>query len=349
MVIRLRTAFFVILGAIIVWFLYLERGILTPFIVAAIFAYIFNPIVSFLSSRIKLPRAVSVIIIWAIIISILSFGGYWFVKRAIAESVALRSFLRDWIPNARAQIYLLPEFARPTINEALSSLQKTLIGSSISLFAIFPQAISGIISFFIFFISSIYFLHDGRNFFDKFLLAIPKEHRIDAEILLRKINVALGDYLRGQLLVILVSFSMFLVFFTVLGVRFSFILALISGFLEVIPLLGPYAAGALAVTVVLLTGASHFDLSPFQATLVVVIGSFLIRQVQDYLITPRIMGRVVRVHPLVVLFAIIAGGNVAGILGMILAVPTAAVVKVLLEYSMDKVNDASLPKSTKNT
>lgn len=338
MTIRLRTAFFIFLGITALWFLYTEREILSPFVLAAIFAYIFNPVVSFLSSKIRLPRTLSIILIWAIIIGFLTVGGMFIVRRAVAESAGLKEYIRDWTAMAKTQSIALPEFVRPTLNEALSSLQKTVFTTSVSLFAIFPQAVSGIISFFIFLISSFYFLKEGRNVFDKFLNLIPMDYRLEVEILLRKINEVLGDYLRGQLLVILTSFLLFFTFYTIIGVKFALILALIAGFLEVVVLIGPLASGALAAVVVLLSGVSNFNLNALQAVAVVIAGNFVIRQIQDYVVTPNIMGRVVKLHPLVILFAVLAGGHMAGILGLVLAVPIAAVIRIVLLFLLDKIN-----------
>lgn len=339
MVIRLRTAFFIFLTILSIWFFYIEREILTPFVLAGIFAYIFNPIVTFLSSKIKLPRVMSVILIWAIIIGGLSVVGMFIVKQAIVESVGFKKHLGEWTGMANDQINLLPDFLRPTLNDSISSLQEILLTTSVSVFSVFPQALSGIIDFSLFLASTIYFLNEGSGIFDKFLNLIPKDYRLEAEILLRKINVVLGRYLRGQLLVILSSFLMFLAFYSVLGIDFALMLALISGFLEIVVLIGPIIAGIITIIVVLLTGISNFNLSPLQSVLVVVVGSFIVRQIQDYVVTPHIMGKVVKLHPLVVLFAVVAGGNLAGILGLILAVPIAAVLKIILEFSFDKINE----------
>lgn len=339
MTIRLRTAFFIILTLLAGWFLYVEREILAPFVLAAIFAYIFNPVVSFLSSKIKLPRAISIILIWAVIIAILSISGMFVIRRAIAEFSGLKEYLEEWTYLARDQVAILPEFVRPTLNEGLSSLQRAFVTTSISLFSVFPQAVSGIISFFIFLLSSFYFLKEGGNIFDKFLNLVPRDFRVEIEILLRRINLVLGNYLRGQLLVILTSFLLFFTFYTILGVKYALVLALISGILEVVIWIGPLVSGTVAVVVVFLTGASNFELNNLQATLVVIVGNFIIRQVQDAVVTPNIMGRVVKLHPLVILFAVLAGGHIAGILGLLLAVPVAAVIRILLEFSLDKINE----------
>ncbi len=312
---------------------------MVPFILASIFAYIFNPLVSFVTNRIKLPRALVIIIIYAAILISLTFLGINIARRAIEESQGLRESVEGWIGVARGEAYKLPDFVGPSVREALASMQSTLLASSVSFFAIFPQAISGIASFFIFLVSGFYLLKEGRSVFDKLLFYMPKDYRIDAEILLRKINTVLHAYLRGQLITILISFTFFFIFLSVLGVEFTLILALISGFSEIIPIIGPIISTAIIIGVILLTGVSNFDLGHVQAVIIITIGSFAIRQLQDLFITPNIMGRIVKLHPFIVLFAVISGGHLGGILGLILAVPIAATIKILLEFSLDKINE----------
>ena len=348
MVIHLKTAFLIVLGILVIWFLYLEKEILSPFIIAAIFAYVFNPIVGFLHSKIKLPRVLSIILVWIVIILVVGIFGVWLIRGAIAESVALQRYIHDWASIAKGQLDLLPSFARPALAETLSSLQKTLFVSSISLLSIFPQALSGVVGFFIFLLSSFYFLKEGRNIFDKILLVVPKDYRIEAEILIRKVNLVLGDYLRGQFLVVIISFSLFFVLLTIMGVKFALILAVISGFLEVIPLLGPPTGALITVLVILVTGVSNFNLNPLQAAAIIVVVTFIIRQFLDYLIIPRIMSKIVKLHPLLVIFAVLSGGRLAGVLGLILAVPIAAVVRIIFEFFLDKVNEKEYQTTNKN-
>ena len=82
-----------------------------------------------------------------------------------------------------------------------------------------------------------------------------------------------------------------------------------------------------------------YSLAPIQTSIIVVIIYFVLRQLQDYLIIPHVMGRITRLHPLIILFAVLAGGHSGGILGLLLAVPIAAVLKILLEFSVDTIND----------
>jgi predicted PurR-regulated permease PerM len=340
---RIRTVFFMILAFIGFLFLYSQRAILTPFIIAGIFAYIFNPLVNFFSHKIRLPRTLSVVIIYFLIISVISICVYLTAQVFISESVEFRNSINLYLNNARNEINLLPPEARNTAYQALLSIKNADFLKTSSLFAIFPRAITGFIFLVIFLVSSFYFLKEGRNIVEKILVFVPRSYKVEVEILLRKINTVLGGYLRGQIfMVILVSFILF-VCLAILGVKFALIIAIFSGIAEIIPWIGPIIAGAFAVISVLLTGGSTtFNLPPIQTSIVVVIIYFVVRQIQDYLIVPHMMGRITKLHPVIVLFAVLVGEHTAGVLGLLLAVPVAAVLKILLEFSVDTINDADL-------
>lgn len=339
MVINLRTVFFVALGIVFIWFLYIERAILTPFILAAIFAYIFNPVVDFFSEKIKFPRTISILLIYALIIAAIAFLSILLTKRIINESSELGNYVDNLIDTTKKEVNNLPDFIRPVVDETLISLKKSKIFSGEFLFVLFPKAISRIVSFLIFLFSAFYFLKEGRVMIDKLLNLVPDKDRIDVEILARKINSVFKGYLRGQIfLVFLVSLILF-VALSVIGVRFALILAIFSGFAEIVPIIGPITAGAVAVLVVLITGQSNFSLNPFQAAIIVAAVYFFVRQFQDYFITPYVMGKIVQLHPLLILFAVLAGGHLAGVLGFILAVPIAASIKIILQFFLDRINE----------
>lgn len=341
MTIRLRTAFFLLIGILFLWFLYIERAILTPFVLGGIFAYVFNPIVNFLSHSIKLPRVVSVVVIYALIIGIMINFGVILSGRVIEESSQFSNYVRGLTNAASDQIHALPAWAQPTVESALMSLQNSKLFSPENLFSLFPQAISRIVSFILFLFAGFFFLKEGRSMFDKLLTFVPNDYKIEVEILVRRINAVLNGYLRGQIfMVFLVSLVLFTAL-SILGVRFALILAIFSGFAEIVPIVGPIVATSVAAIVTFFTGTSNFPLSSFQGAVVVVVVYTVTRQLQDYFVIPYVMGKITKLHPLVILFSVIAGEHLMGILGLILAVPIAATLKILLEYSMDKVNEHS--------
>jgi predicted PurR-regulated permease PerM len=339
MTLRLRSAFLIATGILVLWFLYVERAILTPFILAAIFAYIFNPLVNFFSHRLKLPRTLSVLIIYLVIISIVVLSAITLSKRVIEESSELGRQATVITQTAKIQISSLPDWLRPTINDTLKTFESTKTFSYSSIFSVFPKAFSGILSLIIFFFAAFYFLKEGRSMSDRALHFVPNDYKVEVDILIRRINAVLGGYLRGQVFLVFFVSAVLFVFLSIFGVRFSLILAVFSGFAEIVPIIGPIVAVTVAALVAFLGGTANFGLSPVQLVLWIVIVYTVVRQVQDYFVTPHVMGRITQLHPLIILFAVIAGGHTAGIIGLILAVPIAGVVKIIFEYSLGKIND----------
>lgn len=345
MTIRLRTAFLIGIGVLALWFLYVQREILAPFILAGIFAYIFNPFVNFISHRTRLPRTLSVIIIYLLIVGVIVILSIFVTKRILEESDELRIYINTVVQTTRHEVNTLPDWIRPVTEEMLTSLQESKILSVSSVFGLFPKAISRIISFLIFLFSGFYFLKEGRRIFDSFMRFVPNEYKIEGEILIRKINSVVGRYLRGILLLIFIVSLMTFIALSILGIRFALILAIFTGFAEIVPFIGPITATAVAALVALVNGSSNFSIAPIQAALIVIVIYFALRQLQDYFISPYVIGRFVGLHPLVILFAVIAGGHIWGALGFILGVPIAATLKILLEFSLDKINEQSNKKS----
>ncbi len=348
MTIRLRTAFIVTVTIFVLWFLYIERVILVPFVLAAIFAFIFNPVVTFLSRRIRLPRSISVILIYSIIVAVIGGFGFFLTKQITNESSELKGFIERLPETTKDQISTLPPWAQTPASDAVSYFENLKVLSFSSIFNFFPEALSGVVSFFIFLFAGFYFLKEGRYMLDRFLRFVPNDYKIEIEILIRKINNVLGRYLRGQLLLVFIVSLMHFIALSILGVKFALILAIFSGILEIVPIIGPIVAGAVAFSVVLITGQIGFGLTPLQGAIVVAIVYFVFRQFEDYFIIPHVMGRLVKLHPLLIFFAALSGGHIGGILGIILAVPIVAALRIVLEFFIDMINQRSrLPQRSR--
>lgn len=338
MTIRLRTIFFTILAIVGAWLLFAVHTILAPFVWAAIFAYICNPLVNVLSKKAHLPRWLSVFVVFLFLIVTLTILGTLITRRLIEESSEIRDSIISVLVSTKAQISTLPDWMRPSAADFVTSLQKSRFTNSISLIPFFPKAVSRIISFFIFLVSAFYFLKDGSVFFEKGVTFIPNKYKIDVEIVFRKINSVLGGYLRGQIfLVVLMSFVTF-VALSILGVKFAVFLGVFSGFAEIVPIIGPIVAAAVSITVVLLTGHVNFGLTPVYGAIAVAILYFVLRHAEDYFVIPHIMGRITKLPAFIIFLAVVIGGHIGGILGLIVAVPVAAVIRIFLEFSLDQIN-----------
>jgi predicted PurR-regulated permease PerM len=121
-----------------------------------------------------------------------------------------------------------------------------------------------------------------------------------------------------------------------LGIKYALTLAILTGFLEIIPYVGPVVAGSLAAGVAFVNGQNRFGLDPTTAALIVIGAYVILRHLEDYFVIPALYNRLTKVHPLVVIFSVLAGGHLFGVLGLILAVPVAATVKVIFEYFLGR-------------
>jgi len=338
MAINLRTAFFVFLTLLVAFVLYLERAILSPFVLAIIFAYIFNPVINFFNRYIKLPRSLSIVIIYFLLLFLLISLGVNITKQVTNESSELKGFINGIPEASENQINNLPSWIKPAAQETFAFIEKPKAISSNSVFTFFPKAFTTVIGFFIFLFAGFYFLKDGELMTKKFLESIPSKYINDIDLLFSRISNVLGGYLRGQILMIFLISSVLYLALTIIGVRFALILSIFSGFVEIVPIIGPIFAGAIGVLITFSSSHLAFGLGPLQGAIVVALIYFIVRQVQDYFVAPAVMGRIVRLHPLIILFAVLAGQHMWGILGVILAVPIAGVIRILLEFSLEKIN-----------
>lgn len=337
----LKNLFIVLLIVLSIWFLYVERAILTPFILAGIFAFLFNPVVDFFSEKMKFPRAISILLIYGFLIALFVLGSITLTSRVIEESSELRNYATQLLSTAHSQLQALPDWIRPTAYDFLYSLRRSRFLNFFeapSFFPFFSQAISRVISFLIFLFSGFYFLKDGRSFFATIVERVPKEYKRDVELLFHKINALLGGYLRGQIFLVFLMSLVTFVALSILGIRFAVIIAIFSGFAEIVPVIGPIIAAGVAIAVALFTGTAHFGLSPINASVIIAIVYFVLRHLEDYFVIPYVMGKITQLPPFIIFFSVIAGGHIAGLLGLILAVPFTAILRLLLEFYFEKVN-----------
>lgn len=339
MQLRPRVIFFVVVTILTLLFLYLQREILTPFIIAAIFAYIFNPLINLFSKYLKLPRSVSIIFVYIIIIFIVFYIGNLLTRELLRESQSIRELVLGYVGYLRSNLDLVPPIVRPYI-ESYTELPKIQLGTlGLSAFPVFSLALSSILNFFVFIFATFFFLKDNEKITNRFLLLISSTERVEVSTLIKKINSVLSKYLRGQIILI-ISLAIMLYFgFSLLGIKNALTISILSAIAGIVPMIGAIAGIIVGTFVIVLSGGIHAFNIGIVETILVVIGIYYGAQlIQDYILAPFILGKAVRLHPLVILFAALAGGNIAGILGLILAVPVAATIKIILEFALDKIN-----------
>lgn len=340
--INVRTIFYAVVIGLAGWFLYKQFDILTPFVIALIFAYVFNPLINFFQDRLKLPRTLSIIFVYLILIASVVGITLLLTDLLVHESVNIVHNFNKFLLGLKTDTKNLPGWLQPVVMNYLDYFNKDALFSNIHIetFPLVSHAFNRFINLFAFLFAAFFFLKDYKKMIDKLVSFAPRQYHDDINLLLRRINRALASYLRGQLIVIVSMAVMLFVVFTLLGVKNAFTISIVSALCEIVPFIGPVVAAVFGiVTVIISGGIPAFVFEPMMTILVVLAIYYVSRQIQDYLIIPFVYGRATDLHPLVILFSVLAGEHIYGILGVLLAVPVAASLKIMYEYFFDKLNE----------
>ncbi|MBX9771076.1 MAG: AI-2E family transporter, partial [Candidatus Obscuribacterales bacterium] len=161
---------------------------------------------------------------------------------------------------------------------------------------------------------------------------IPEDRRVAVVELSGKLNVMLAKYIRSQImLVILMSVVAYIILHFCFHIKYALLMAILTGLLEIIPILGPLFAISMAVIV----GVSQQGV---QAGCLLALCFWIARLVEDYVVVPRFVGHVIELHPLAIIFSVICGEVLAGALGMLIAIPAAAAVKEIVDFCYPSAN-----------
>ncbi|RJQ11766.1 MAG: AI-2E family transporter [Bacillota bacterium] len=324
------------LAAGLVFFAFVVRTALVPFVLAAVFALIFEPPVRFLESR-RVPRLAAIVLVYLVAFGlvVLFLIGLVpvFIRQLtlLAETLpALAAQVRDVILELQARYSEvgLPEDLRELIDNAIRRAQMNLIAFIEAVLAGLFNALSGVLTLLLAPFLAFYLIRDRDVIRNGVATLLPVSSRGETLRALSEMNQVLAGYIRGQLLVAAIVGSLVGIAAQILGLPFSAILGVVAGVTNVIPYFGPIIGAVPAVGLALLE-------SPLLA-LKTIAAFFVIQQIDSLFVTPRILGVSVGLHPLVVIFSLLAGLNLYGILGMLVAVPAVAVGKVLSKHLFER-------------
>jgi predicted PurR-regulated permease PerM len=314
--------------------LWVARDILPPFIIAGILAYVLGPLVDQLAARLRWRRPIAALLVFACL-AVLLIGGLALLGTRLVEEVRLLGrespdivgTIAERLTGGQRLDILGQEISARVLAARLNQALDDALGQPSQAMTAARLAIDVGLNVVLTLIALAYLLVDGYRLEGFLLRFVPESHRPHFAHVSADVRVVLGRYLRGQLfLVLLMSAATFVVLEWIFHLPYALWLAIMTGVLELVPLLGPFTAGAIASAVALSQGG------PTQA-IGVALTYFALREVEDQLVMPVVVGRAVHVHPLVTIFAVLTGQRLAGVLGMILAVPIAAGVKVILDYA----------------
>lgn len=313
------------------YLLYFLRFAFTPLVLAILLAYILSPLVSYFERWV--PRIYSTLIAYLIFLSVVAVILVFVIPvmvqqiRGFIEGLPLHLTRAREIGAALGEQYLrmqlqLPPALENVVESAISEFQ----AFALSILRRAPMAtislISVIANFILAPIVAFYLLKDLKIIGAFFLGVFPESRRETVTSVISIINRAVGGFVRGQLTVALIVGIMCALVLIILDVDYAILLGMIAGLFNLIPYLGPVVGAVPAAVIALLD-------SPSKALLVVVL-FFVVQQIDNVLISPNVMKHQVGVHPVVVIFSLIAGGILFGFWGMLLAVPLVAVTQELV-------------------
>ncbi|NEW04554.1 AI-2E family transporter [Paenibacillus sp. SYP-B3998] len=305
------------------------KAILTPFFIALIISYILNPVVNILNQR-KVPRTIAVLLIYSVFISSLTVVIMNMTPMFIAQVAELNEHMPEMSMRAQSlvdgfnQNQLLPDSVRTGFNDSLAKLENAISMAISNYVHQIGNTINMLLIAFIVPFVAFYMLKDFQLMEKTALAIVPKEHRKKIVKLLIDIDTALGNYIRGQLLVCLIIGIFAYLGYWLIGMPYPLLLASVVAVFNIIPYLGPFFGAAPAILM-----ASTVSL---KMVLLVAMINLVVQILEGNVISPQVVGRTLHMHPLFIIFALLVGGEVAGIVGLILAVPFFAVLKVIIQH-----------------
>lgn len=326
-----------ILIIIILLFLYRVRIILTPFLFAALIAYMAYPLVKVFERR-QVPRSIAIVLVYLIFAAIFGILISFMIPQLAKEVDELlktlpeqTEMLEDGLERLRKlQNISVPDVLQAGFDTLVNQIQRLLEGLAERIAGILVGLVSQIVSMAIAPILAFYLLRDLEVIKRRTFMLIPKRYRLTIYTLTKEMNGILNGFIRGQLVNAAVVGLLISAGLALLGIKYSLFIGLIAGLFDIIPYFGPII-GFIPASVLALAK------SPIAVVWVLVI-FVVVNQIEANIISPKIIGERVGLHPLAVIFAIFSGGELMGIVGMLIAVPVAAIVRVLLNYTLQQTD-----------
>ncbi len=331
------TAIMVVLAVCLV---YLVRKTLFVFVLALLFAYLLSPLVNLLDRILPASRtrAPALALAYIIFVGVVVLVGVQIGSRVVEQAKLLA---KDF--PARVTAWVQTPSASPTVNaikeKALERVQSEVGTWSTALLSALPEAgakfltvASDLIYVVIIPILAFFFLKDGhliRQHALDLVEAGPRRALLDE--VMADIHLLLAHYMRALVVLSLATFTAYGIFFSILSVPYGILLATMACILEFIPMIGPLTASLmiLLVSAVSTPPQAADGSQPSSHVLAILIFLLAYRMFQDYILSPHVMKQGVELHPLLVLFGVFAGAEVAGIAGTFLSVPVLALVRIL--------------------
>jgi predicted PurR-regulated permease PerM len=317
-----------LLFALVLGFLYVAYHTLMAFLFAIFFAYLVDPAVSRVGKWMH-SRGRAIGVIYLLIVLLLATFFFFVGPRTVREAQRLGQSLptlekvgsgdfagqlaieHGWNVHTTQQVmaFLIPYKSYLGEMAQRVGLRVAEVAKQSWLLVVVP-------------ILAAFFLKDGRGFSEVLLALVQsRPQREFLQDVLGDLNQMLAQFIRAQLTLAAFSFLAYISFLGLMRVPYALMLATAGGMMEFIPVVGPLVAGVVIVAVALLMSYPHW------LSLVIFLVAW--RMVQDYVVSPRIMGKTMELHPLAAIFGVLAGGEIAGVLGVYLSIPVMASLRIV--------------------
>ncbi len=328
----LRVVWTVFLFALLLFVVYYIRSTILLFAGSIFLAYMLSPIVGLVERFIPKRRNLALALVYITLIGLLVLLGFQLVPTLTAEATSLTTRLPSMITGATVARIPLPHWLEPmrvqvmaAMNQEAKNLETSVVPFLHSASTRILSGIGDILPIILIPILAFFFLKDGRAIRDSLLGAVEKgQDRTTVELILDDIHDVLRNYIRALVLLAITSFCAWAIFLSVMRYPYELLLAGIAGVLEFIPVIGP--AGALVIMLIVFIASGSGGL----LWIILFWGCF--RIFQDYVLNPFLMSAGVELHPLLVLFGVLAGDALGGIPGMFFSVPVIAILRVVYNH-----------------
>ncbi len=322
-------------------FVWAFSAVLLPFVLGLAIAYLLNPMVEYLGNH-KIPRGIAALVILGLfflfVLTILALIMPPLYRETIELAAAVPDYTDKLLTMMNPYIGWLQERFG---NGDLAAYQETLqnnIGKALKVsanvlsgIASGGQAFAGFISVMIITPVTAFFMMKDWSLMTQWAdNLIPRRSYNTVKTLLEQINQKLAGFVRGQLSIAFALAIIYALALSIAGLKFGFLIGLMAGILSIIPLVGS-TIGLLVSVVIAWLQAGEWGYVGIIAAIFMT-GQFI----EGNFLTPKLLGKSVGLHPLWILFALLAGGNLFGIVGMLLAVPVAATIGVLLGFAIEE-------------
>ena len=320
------------------WLFYLLSPVLMPFFISALLAYLGDPIVDKLETK-KLSRSVSVLIVFSILLlaglvlllillpMLVSQIGALF-KRLPDYLTLLHSTITPWLTTIGLPVDL---FDINTIKQAVTNYWAEIGQVAGGLFSYMTQSgmivLQWVVNLVLIPVVTFYLLRDWDLIVARFRELLPRRHADKVIQLSLECDDMLAAFIRGQVMVMLALATIYTIGLTMIGLELALLLGVIAGIVSFVPYLG------LIVGISLAGLAAFFQFHEWLPVVMVALIFSVAQVVEAVVLTPRFVGERIGLHPVAVIFAVLAGGQLFGFTGVLLALPVAAVIMVLLRHA----------------